>query len=324
MNKYKILLVTALSKPWNNGWYYKAGFEANGHEVITFDPSSINDPKKEIFKLVKEKNPDLIIHTKNELPSEIFQKLREYATVVQWYPDLSVTEELYKYVMASDIFFTMAEGLVAELRKYNQNVFWLSQAFEPSFFKISDISPEDQDIYSTDVTFVGSLGSKSYYLKRRGYLKRVVDSGVKFKWWGPKMPRKFSTLPMLVGKLGRSYGGGFVYKQDYAKVAQLSKIFLAFDAIPSLRKSMSARMYTAVGCGAFYMCEHVEGIEEVLMPDRDIVTFRSEDEMIDKIRYYLNNDSERRTIANAGQNHVLNNHTYTERTRQLLELIKNI
>ena len=85
---------------------------------------------------------------------------------------------------------------------------------------------------------------------------------------------------------------------------------------------MSERIYMAVGCGAFYMCHHVDGIEEVLEPGKEIVTFHSEDEMIDMIRYYLKHDDLRRKIAMAGQRRVLKEHTYEVRFRQMMEIIE--
>ncbi|MEF9437970.1 MAG: glycosyltransferase [Candidatus Mariimomonas ferrooxydans] len=138
------------------------------------------------------------------------------------------------------------------------------------------------------------------------------------------MPKKLSTIPLILGKLGRSYGGEFVWGEEYAKVVKLSKIFLAFDAQPHIRKSMSARMYTAVGCGAFYMCQHVDGIEEVLEPGKEIITFQSEQEMIDMIRYYVKNDELRKKIAEAGSRRVLKEHTYEIRMRQMLRIIEDV
>ena len=309
-------------KPWNNGWYYKAGFESNGHRVLCFDPFSTKDAFKKVFEFTKSSKPDFILHTKDELPAEIFQELRNLTRVIQWYPDLTIHPWLPPYVRAADLFITMAEGLVEEFQKDNSNVFWLTQAFEPSFFRIREITPEDRKTFSSEVTFAGTLGSKPYYLPRRRHLTRVMDEGFQLKWWGPRMPRKFSTIPLLVGRLGKAYGGRFIWGEEYAKAAQLSKIFLAFDAMPNIRKSMSARMFTAVGCGAFYLCQHVEGIEEVLVPGKEIVTFRSEQEMIDMIRYYLKNDKERKRIAETGRDRILKDHTYEIRTREMLRIIE--
>jgi spore maturation protein CgeB len=324
MKLYTILLITELSRPWNNGWYYKSGFEKIGHKTICFDPSSVSDPVQQVFEVIKENKPDFIIHTKDELPAELFQDLRQYAKVIQWYPDLAIPEWLPPYVRASDIFFTMAEGLVHEFRRFNPNTLWLTQAFEPSFFHINTITSADINTYSADVTFVGNLGSKTYYLSRRKNLKRIIKEGFNLKWWGPRIPRKLSTIPLHLGKLGRSYGGRFIWGEEYAKVAKLSKVFLAFDAIPHIRKSMSARIYTAVGCGAFYMCQHVEGIEELFVPEKEIVTFQNEEEMVDMIRYYLNDDNARKSIAEAGKRRILKDHTYEVRIRQMFRMIEEI
>jgi len=322
MKQHTILLIAEFEKPWNSGWYYKTGFEKNGHNVIPFDPADIEKPEDMVIEIIKGKGPDLVLHAKDELPAECFQRLRGLCKVIMWYPDPVIPEWLPAYVRACDVFLTMSEGLVPEFYKYNEHVFWLSQAFEPDFFKINEITEDEKIIFSTDVAFVGNLGSKTQYLMRRGSLERVISDGFQLKWWGPRLPRKFSTLPLIFGKLGKSYGGKFVWGQEYAKVAQLSKIFLAFDSMPYIRKSMSARMYTAVGCGAFYICQYVDGIEEVLEPDSEIVTFRSEEEMIDKIRYYLRHDDVRMKIADAGQRKVLEEHTYEVRMRQLIELIE--
>lgn len=324
MKAYTVLLITDLSRAWSNGWYYKAGFEKNGCRVEAVDPKLLGDGPKAVVELSKTLNPHIILHTKDELPAAVFQELRHYATVVQWYPDPVVPAWLLRYVESCDLFFTMSEGLLADFRKVNPQSFWLTQAFEPSHFTVKGISDADRKAFSTDVAFVGNLGSKEQYLPRREHLERVIREGFRLTWWGPPIPRKISTLPLLYGRLGRAYGGRFVWGEEYAKVVGLSKVFLAFDSRPELRKSMSARMYTAVGCGAFYLCRHVDGIEEVLAPDEEIVTFRTEDEMIDKIRYYLPKEDVRKKIAAAGQGRVLRDHTYEKRIGEMLTMIEGI
>lgn len=324
MTARRILLITAFGRPWNNGWYYKTGLQKNGHIVIDFDPALHQDAVPSLYKIAQDFKPDLIIHTKDELAPEIFQELKQHAKVIMWYPDPVIPEWLIPYVKACDIFFTMSEGLVDEFKKINPNSFWLSQAFEPSFFEVKKITSQDIKTYSADVTFVGNLGSKEQYLSRRNSLEKVANLDIKFKWWGPKIPRKLSTLPLIFGKLGRSYGGKFIWGEEYAKVCRLSKIFLAFDSMPHIRKSMSARMYTAVGCGAFYMCRHVEGIEEVLIPDKEIVTFHNDDEMIDKIKFYLKRDDLRKKIAQSGWERVLREHTYEIRIKQLIKIVEDV
>ena len=103
---YKIILITEFSKPWNNGWYYKAGFEKNGHIIMPFDPES--DSERRIFELVKEDRPDFVLHTKDEFPAEVFHELKKQVKVIMWYPDPVIPEWLPPYVKACDVFFTMS------------------------------------------------------------------------------------------------------------------------------------------------------------------------------------------------------------------------
>lgn len=320
MKNYKIILATELSKEWNSGWYYKAGLEKNGHKVVSVNTDTLDDSDERMFRIIKEHRPDFLLHLKDELSVESFRKIRELTKVVQWYPDPVIPDWLPAYVSASDVFITMSEGLVREFERFNPNVYWLSQAFEPSSFQAGELTEKDMKAYSSEVTFIGNLGSKPQYLSRRKFLEAVLHNGFHLKWWGPKLPRKFATIPLILGRLGRSYGGRFVYGEEHAKISKLSKIYLGFDSMPHIRKSMSERMYIAVGCGAFYMCQYVDGIEDMLEPDKEIVTFKSEQEMLAKIKYYLENDHERAKIAKAGQKRVLEEHTYEIRTGQLIKI----
>jgi hypothetical protein len=321
MKPQKILLVTSFSKPWDNGWYYKTGFEKLGHTVAPFDPEGSGRPGEDFFALMRDFRPDLLIQTKNELPLEIFQEAGRLVRLVMWYPDPVIPEWLPPYVKACSLFLTMSEGLVGEFKKYNPNTHWLSQAFEPSHFDVGEIGAQEMEKYAAEVTFVGNLGSKPQYLPRRAYLRRVAREGFKLKWWGPRIPGKISTIPLILGRLGRAYGGEFVWGRSFALAARAAKIFLAFDSIPGVRKSMSARMYTAIGCGAFYLCANVEGIEEVFQPGKEIAVFNSEQEMVDMIKYYLKHDSERAEIAEAGRRRLLKEHTYEHRLTRMMEII---
>ncbi|GAQ94589.1 spore maturation protein CgeB [Thermodesulfovibrio aggregans] len=320
MGNFKIILATSFEKPWNNGWYYKSGFEKNGYEVIPYTQYQ----KGSFLEKVQSIKPDFILITKDEIDIEVLSECKKYTKLIQWYPDPVIPEWLIPYVKTVDLFFTMSEGLVEKFKKYNSNTFWLTQAFEPDFFKIKEITDNDIKKYSSDITFIGNLGSKPQYLPRRKALMKVLNERFNLKWWGPPLPKKIKTIPLIFGKLGRAYGGEFVYNETFAKVCKLSKIFLAFDSMPHIRKSMSARMYTAVGCGAFYMCQYVQGIEEVLIPDKEIVTFNDYDEMIDKIRFYLPKEDLRKKISKAGQERVLREHTYEVRIKQMIEIIKNV
>lgn len=242
---------------------------------------------------------------------------------ILWHPDPDIPDWLPPLIRSVDFCFTMAEGMLPQWREAGaKRVAWLSQGMEPSFFEAGPLTEADRRFFGAEVAFVGNIDSSNHYLSRRYKLKRVLREGFHLKWWGPRLGRKPINLPVFLSSLGRAYGGRFVHGPEFAKVALCSKIFLAFDRETDIRLSMSARMYTAVGCGAFYMCEAMEGIETVLTPDKEIVLFRDEEEMIDKIRYYLPRTSEREAIARAGRTRVRREHTYQKRLEQMFRMIR--
>jgi hypothetical protein len=205
MKNRKILVITAFNKPWHNGWYMKAGFEKNGIEVIPFDSYSRSDTPDGVVTRTKEYNPDFVLFTKDEIPLETVLALKEHTKVIQWYPDPVIPEWLPPYVRAADIFFTMSEGLVDTFKEYNPHVFWLTQAFESSFFSFENVTSTDRALYGAEVSFVGNLGSKPQYLVRRSYLQRIIQEGLELRWWGDRIPRKFSTMPLILGKLSSTF-----------------------------------------------------------------------------------------------------------------------
>lgn len=314
----KVLLASGFSKPWDISHAYKLGFEKNEYIVYTL----ATNEKKDILEIIKFCQPDFLLFTKDDLNVEALEKIKGKIPIVMWYPDPVIPDWLIPYVKISDIFFTMSEGLVEEFKKYNPKSFWLTQAFEPDLFKISKITPEDIKTFSCDVTHIGNLGSKPQYLIRRQYLKRIIKEGFKVKWWGPHLPRKITTIPLLLSKLNKSYGGRIIWGEDYAKACILSKIYLGVDSMPHIKKSMSHRLYKSMGCGAFYLCRYVNGIEEMFKIGEELETFNDKEEMIDKIRFYIKNETLRKKIAEKGKEKILKEHTYEIRIKQMMEILK--
>ncbi|TAK05881.1 MAG: hypothetical protein EPO39_10290 [Candidatus Manganitrophaceae bacterium] len=321
-----LLIIGLMEKPWNTANYLVTAASNLGFRVVSFDPLSEGASLDALERQIKAHRPTYaLIQRGHGFSVEWNEALkRQGLFTLLWYPDPDVPDWLVPLAKSVDFFFTMAEGNIPKWKEAGiKQIAWLSQGFEPSSFKIDSISEEDRRFYGSEVAFVGNIDSTNHYLSRRYKLKRVLREGFDLKWWGPRLGRKPVNLPIFFSALGRAYGGKFVYGPEYAKVVQSSKILLALDRHTHIRLSMSARMYTAVGCGAFYMCEAMEGLETMLVPDKEIVTFKGDDEMIDKIRYYLPRESERSAIARAGQERVLREHTYQKRLERMFQIVQN-
>ncbi|MEX2253026.1 MAG: glycosyltransferase, partial [Thermoleophilaceae bacterium] len=85
----------------------------------------------------------------------------------------------------------------------------------------------------------------------------------------------------------------------------------------------SDRIPETLGRGGFLLHPWVGGIDDHFTDGEHLRLWPAGDwrELQRLIEHYLRNDDERRRIAEAGRLHVLENHTYTVRVRQLLERI---
>jgi len=86
------------------------------------------------------------------------------------------------------------------------------------------------------------------------------------------------------------------------------------------RFANNMRLYEATGVGTCLLTEHRENLADLFEPDREVVTYRSTEECVEKMRYLLENPDERAAVASAGKKRTLESHTYAQRMPELLQL----
>jgi spore maturation protein CgeB len=82
-------------------------------------------------------------------------------------------------------------------------------------------------------------------------------------------------------------------------------------------------MFEATGVGALLMTESATNLPDFFEPGREVVPYDSVDDLVDKIRYFLAHEEERRRIAAEGQRRTLTEHTYGRRIRQLAGMLES-
>jgi hypothetical protein len=82
------------------------------------------------------------------------------------------------------------------------------------------------------------------------------------------------------------------------------------------------RLYEATGVGTCLVTESKANLADLFEPDREVVTYTSDDECIEKVRQLLEHEDDRAAIARAGQARTLREHTYTQRMRELSEILR--
>jgi spore maturation protein CgeB len=100
-----------------------------------------------------------------------------------------------------------------------------------------------------------------------------------------------------------------------------SKITLNLTQMGNLA-SVPQRIFHALASGAFILANDYAALTRLFSPGIHLETFSDFREMHEKIRYYLDHEDQRRTIAEEGHREFLAHHRMTERIRTILRTIR--
>ncbi|MBD5524388.1 MAG: glycosyltransferase [Lachnospiraceae bacterium] len=111
---------------------------------------------------------------------------------------------------------------------------------------------------------------------------------------------------------------------EYGKATSLvyagSKINLNIS-LKGIEGGTPQRIMDIMGAGGFVLSAYCEETAELFEEDREIVMFRTPEELVEKVDYYLAHDKEREQIARRGCEKVLQCYTYENKMRELIDWI---
>lgn len=91
----------------------------------------------------------------------------------------------------------------------------------------------------------------------------------------------------------------------------------------SIKSGIPLRCIDICGAGGFLLSNYQEDMYDIFVPGEDMVVYDSIDDMINKCRYYLSHDTERRQIAQNGYGKVAESHTYDVRFKEMFDIVFN-
>lgn len=162
-----------------------------------------------------------------------------------------------------------------------------------------------------DITFVGSA-----YPNRVKLLNEIEEP--RLRLFGPGFARHAKLSPLVTVD-------GVLPHEQLAPIFAQSRINLNLSstANPELfteRKDfLNPRAFEICAAGGFQLVERLLPLEGFFVPEREVATFLGPEEAVEKLRYFMANDSERRAIAEKGQVRALSHHTYKARLAAALE-----
>ena len=186
------------------------------------------------------------------------------------------------------------------------------------------------------VTFVGQVHSN-----RKRFINKITNAGINVECWGRGWRNGRLNQDEMIALYSRSkINLNFTESSSGLRLKSIAKALLTRRAdnnyrvnSPSevsahlttlfgdRRQQIKGRNFEIPGSGGFLLSQHADKIEEYFVPDREIAIFSSEDELFEKIQYFLNHDSERESIRLAGHERAIKEHTFQKRFDDIFKII---
>jgi hypothetical protein len=187
------------------------------------------------------------------------------------------------------------QGLKSELSRL---------AFEP---RVLDHLGQASPTYGA--TFVGSFFPDHH--ERTDLLAFLCEAGL-IDLWGGNFHRVPENSPILTRYRGKAWG------LEMFRILRDSRIAVNHHIGIAEQYANNMRLFEATGVGTLLLTDAKVNLGEMFEIDKEVVTYRTREECLEKIQYYLAHDRERESIARAGQQRTLRDHTYAKRLPELV------
>lgn len=279
------------------------------NNVFLREPERLYEAR--MLRAVQEFEPTLILVTLgNQLSPKTVQRLRSVtqARIVCWCQDQMTTlgrqfllGSEYDAVFVKDRYM---QDLFSRMIK-STAFFYLPEACNPRVHRTVELTAEERGIYGCDVMIAGTL----YYF-RQEILRQLT--GFDLKVWG-------SRPDWLLNRLRVPHKGRAVFTDDKARAANGARICLNTLHYGEV-DGLNVRAFELAGCGGFQIITSVPVLADHFDVGSEIVAFRSTEELVELVRYYLDRPELAAEIALRGQRRAHREHTYEHRLREILRI----
>ncbi|MFQ5696068.1 MAG: glycosyltransferase [Terriglobia bacterium] len=276
--------------------------------------AGLDRPRPSLRRKLRRFEPDLVLNCYEDIEPALVAELRRRtrAVLVAWFPDVLVNLGR-QYLLAAPyhaLFFKDRSMVRFAREKLDRPAFFLPECCNPAWHRPQELTADERAFYGCDLTTAASM-----YYYRALLLELFADYDLKI--WGRGYP------PWLPSRLRPAYQNHFVAEQEKAKAFGAAKIVLNTIHYGEI-EGVNARLFEAAGCGAFQICEYREALREFFEPETEVVTFRTREELKEKVDYYLARPTERRAIAERACARAHREHTYQHRLRCLLRTVEEV
>lgn len=269
---------------------------------------------RDLINLCRQKKPNLLFVNKGMIISR--ETLKEMKMMgiktANWFQENTYQRVYYNWFLDNyknyDYIFTNDTRLFEDFFNKSATKFYnIPTAVDPDYYKFKSLSKGEIIKYSCDVCFVGAFDDKRERIL--GKIKKI--KGINLKIFGWKGWKKSVLASLYYGPLD---------VEQMAKLYSCSKICLNMHVEP-ISNCVNLKTFEIPAAGGFQISDYRKDIDGLFEKGKEIEIFKNEDELRNKIKFYLNNKDLRKSIALAGQRKVLQEHTLEKRVKFMLNCL---
>lgn len=332
-----------------NKWALENGIKNYSREEVFLKQLAKIKPEILYLQDTFSYSPAFIKQIREEIPS--------IKKIVGWLCSPYKIDDLNS-LAACDLIFTCSELFLKKMGNDGLKCYRFNHAFESTLLpKIQ----KENNFYEVDFLFVGSVFPGSdLHDKRVMILERLLEEGIQMKIHTQiqKTPNLLiKQIAYRFYQFLKKYNLGRVYNiiPSAKRLAQYKEYPVDFDFSDNFYKSLdknllygiemlkafsksklvfnshggvagdyacNIRMFEATGAGSCLITDHKKNINEFFIPDEEVVTYKSIEECVEKVKWLLDNPVEIKTIAEAGHRRTLREHTFYNRCEEMDSIIR--
>jgi hypothetical protein len=251
--------------------------------------------------------PDLVLTVESILSPETVARIRRVAPIALWFPDaISNLSRMLMFAAPYDLVLFKEPRIVERIRAmFDLPVHYLPEACNPTWHRPVYEGPSERV-----VVVAGNM-----YVTRVRLLERLYDDGIPLRLFGAGFPRWYKSP-----KLESVHTGRYIVKEEKAREFRAASVVLN-SLHPAEIDGVNCRLFEAAGCGAAVLSEDRTELKNLFDPHREVATFSRYEELLEKLRYLLDNPTEGRAMGDRASVRAHGEHTYAHRLDRIFELL---
>lgn len=181
-------------------------------------------------------------------------------------------------------------------------------AMDPDFHRPRQPDESRRRSLTCDIAFIGTLLPPHIYSERVNALAALRD-------FNPGIWSIHDVPPEL-----RPFLRGEALGEPMLEILSAAKLTINPHG-QTMQYGGNMRLFEAAGAGTLQITDDRPGVHKWFTPGENILTFRDERDLRDKVAYFLAHDDEREEMARRAREHVLARHRYDQRVEEIEALL---